>query len=130
MTRGEGPRFDFEAVIPITVARAFGQVTQDCELAGLPLANDMEVLVKYQLGIAPEILRRASQQNASPPGCCTRAHVEARVQGMFDHAHMLDRLTEDFAESRSDVCRNGTAMAQQCAILSDNRLAGTSATAS
>ena len=55
MTGGKGTRFDFEAVIPITFACAFGQVAPDGELARLPLADDVTVLVKDQLRIIPEV---------------------------------------------------------------------------
>jgi hypothetical protein len=30
---------------------------------------------------------------------------------MFDHTHMIDRLSKDFSESRGDVCRDGTTTA-------------------
>jgi hypothetical protein len=56
MPGGKGTRFDFEAVIPIALAGTFGQVAPDRELARLPLADDVKVLVKYQLRITPEIL--------------------------------------------------------------------------
>ena len=111
MTGGEGARFDLEAVMPITVARTLCQVTPDRKLAGLPLPDDMKVLMQYQLGIIPEILRRATQQDASTTRRCPRAQVKARIKGMFDHSHMLDRLTKDFLESGGDVCGNGTAAA-------------------
>ena len=111
MPGGKGPSFDLEAVIPIAIARAFCQVAPDRELARLPLAYDVEVLVEYQLGIIPEILRRSPQQDPSPARGRSRTHVQARIEGMFDHSHMLDRLTEDFSERGGDVCGDGTAVA-------------------
>jgi hypothetical protein len=80
----------------------------------------MEVFVQDQLGVVPEILRRPTQQDPSASRRGSRAHVQTRIERVFDHTHMLDRLAEDFAESGGNVCRDGTAMAWQCVFLSDS----------
>ena len=58
----------------------------------------MEVLVQDQGRVAPERGRGIAQQNAIAPRGGARAEVQARVEGVLDDAHVVDRLAEDFLQ--------------------------------
>lgn len=68
MAVGEGARRDLEAIVPVAIAQALEAVTQDGQVAGFPLPQDVAVLMQHQPGIVEEVLRRAAQVDPSAPG--------------------------------------------------------------
>lgn len=90
MRRGEFPSFNLEAIAPVSATHRFDQISPDGEAAGLPLPQDMEVLVQQQLRIRPEFHGRATQQDAIPASRRPRAEMQRAIQGAFDYVYVVD----------------------------------------
>ena len=96
MRRSELPRLDLETVQPVTPPQRLHDITPDRQPSRLPLPHDVKVLVQHQVGIAPERCGRVAQQNAIAPGRGARTQMQACVEGVFEHAHVLDQVRRRF----------------------------------
>lgn len=96
MRRSELPRLDLEAVQPIAPPQRLDQVAPDAQVSRLPLAQDVKVLVQYQVGIAPERRGGIAQQarrsslrfqdgELIQPVTCARAEAELLQWLSQDH---------------------------------------------
>jgi len=80
MPVGERSRLHLEAIVPIAAAQPLPAVSDDCQIAGLPLFEHVTVLVQHEPGIAEELLRGAAQIDAPPAGGGDGARMEPRVK--------------------------------------------------
>jgi len=105
MTCSECAGFDLEPVLPIAPPQTLEQVACNGQTARLPLPNDVEILVKQQLGIAPEGVGTVTQQNSIAPCGGARPEVQPGITGTFQHANMVDPLTKHLRQCRKHVRR-------------------------
>src|SRR5690606_39907825 len=71
----EFSRFNLEPISPVSVAQPFDDIAPHGKPTRLPLAQDVEVLVQQQIGVLPEILGRAAQEDAVAAGGGSSAPV-------------------------------------------------------
>ncbi len=97
---GERTRLDLEAVVPVSVPQPLEQVARERELAGLPLAQHVAVLVQHEPGIVEELARRAAEVDAPPARGRERTAVQPHVERALDDQDVTDGLSQDVLERR------------------------------
>ena len=84
----------FETIVPVASANTLPYVAADRERAGLPLFDDMPILVEHQPGVVEE-LGTTSAQVVSPSACGGNGPaVKPHEQRMLEDLDVMDRALE------------------------------------
>jgi len=98
-------RLDFKAVVPVPASHTLRYITANRESAGLPLLDDVTVLVEHQPGIVEELGAASAQID---PASARRGYgvaVKAHEQRMLEDLHVMHRCLEQHLERSADRLR-------------------------
>ena len=84
----------FEPVVPIASTNTLRNVATDCERAGLPLFDDMPILVEHQPGVVEELSTTSAQ--VDPASACggNGPTVKPHEQRVLEDLDVMDRALE------------------------------------
>ena len=87
----ESARLDLEAIVPVSPAYPLHDIASYSERAGLPLFDDVPVLVEHQPRIVEELGRAVPQVDAVAARCGDSPAVATCKEGILDDPDMADR---------------------------------------
>ena len=96
------PRLDLETIVPVASSGPLEQIAGDCQGSRLPLFEHVAVLVQHERRILEEVGGTAAQVDAPPASGCNGTAMQSHEQRVLDHAHLVDRLTEQDLERGTD----------------------------
>jgi hypothetical protein len=94
----EGTGFDFEAVIPIATPKTLGHVAGNGEGAGLPLFNNVAILVEHQPGVVEEVGGAVAQIDPAAASGGNGAAMKADEQGVLEDPDVVYGTVEQHLE--------------------------------